>query len=133
MLLVSQQYRITIHPIQSNPIQSIRHLALSVLNLSIDLNCLNCPVSPVSPVLRCYLQFRWHYLMIHVPQLICCPLPCNPTPTQGLVKEWLLPEACLPLPPLLAPAHCLSSVRKCLAAYFCRLQVIPQQASSRAR
>ena len=52
MLLVSQQYRITIHPIQS-----IRHLALSVLNLSIDIKCLNCPVSPV---LRCYLHLRWH-------------------------------------------------------------------------
>ena len=40
MLLVSQRYRIThpIHPIHP----SIRHLAFSVLNLSIDLNCLNC-------------------------------------------------------------------------------------------
>ena len=28
------------HP--SNPIQSVRHLAFNVLNLSIDLNCLNC-------------------------------------------------------------------------------------------
>ena len=44
------------HPsIQSNP---IRHLAFSVLNLSIDLNCLNCSVSPVS---QCYLHLRWHY------------------------------------------------------------------------
>ena len=54
MLLVSQQYRIN-NPIQSHP---IRHLDLSVLNLSIDLNFLNCPVSPV---LRCYLHLRWHY------------------------------------------------------------------------
>ena len=31
------------HP--SNPIRPIRHLAFSVLNLSIDLNCINCQLS----------------------------------------------------------------------------------------
>ena len=61
MLLVSQRYRITHPSIQS--IHPIRHLAFSVLNLSIDLNCLNCPISPVSPVLRCYLHLRWHYFL----------------------------------------------------------------------
>ena len=54
MLLVSQQYRITI---KSNPIQS-QHLALSVVNLSIDLNCLNCQVSEVSQVSQGKVQLR---------------------------------------------------------------------------